>query len=527
MILYVATRDYAGTQVHSVRLAKPLPISEAATEVKLTVLPTLGSSSPQRKSDEAYVALYYGSFFLTLRVLGQSLRDTGTTRDMVALCMSDVPPYHRDILKKEGWIVKAVDPLPRECVGNHLYSQHFVKVQTWLLTEYRRVVLIDSDAIALKNIDALFNCGEFCAAYRHSDLFNTGVVVLKPSGDTFRNICANIRVFGSFTNGDQGFLNYFYEDLKKATLFSHDTNVDSTGSNEKQMQPKFQRLPAEYNGDVAVYYLANRWMYLDTDEPYVLHYTLGPVKPWKWWTYPLFTLNWKWQKLRERLPRTSLTEPSLCSWESWLPIPLLVAAVFATRFGCRRYTRAISNCFVVKWAATPLIRRRTVGRYCTTIFPIATLFFACYSAFYSVPLSMSPIPAWTCFGLWLLFFFFGPFSVLCHLAYLLGMHAPVHYEGVDGSIEHKRTITPWRIGGEILVWLVLSISLFYMQFFVTTTQLTMKKRTISFFGFGIANILLCCWCGQHILLLCHKRGCYEMPHNFFKMPSPLHIQHHK
>ena len=74
--------------------------------------------------------------------------------------------------------------LPRECVGDHAYSRHFVKIQAWLLTEYRRVITIDSDAIVLKNIDALFNCGEFCAAFRHSDLFNTGVVVLKPSVDT-------------------------------------------------------------------------------------------------------------------------------------------------------------------------------------------------------------------------------------------------------------------------------------------------------------------------------------------------------
>lgn len=298
-------------------------------------LPTLGPpSGPEKESNEAYVALHYGGFFLGLRVLGQSLRESGTDRDMVALCMPDVPEYQRKILRREGWIVRTLEALPKSCVGDHVYSLHFTKVLAWLLTEYRRVVLIDSDAIVLRNIDELFSCGEFCAAYRHSDLFNTGVVVLKPSEQTFRNICRHIQSIGSFTNGDQGFLNYYYEDMKKVSMFS--PSADETAQ-------QFQRLPSEYNGDVGIFYLTDQWMYLDSEEPYVLHYTLGPVKPWKWWSYPLFPLNWRWKRLLDRLPPVELHEPSLWDCTSWFPLALLLALGLSSKLWLRFLTKCVTS----------------------------------------------------------------------------------------------------------------------------------------------------------------------------------------
>ncbi|KAK5982173.1 hypothetical protein GCK32_014246 [Trichostrongylus colubriformis] len=36
-------------------------------------------------------------------------------------------------------------------------------------------------------------------------------------------------------------------------------------------------------------------------EPAIIHYTLGPTKPWLWWTYPLFDLNDHWNKARNAM----------------------------------------------------------------------------------------------------------------------------------------------------------------------------------------------------------------------------------
>ena len=47
---------------------------------------------------------------------------------------------------------------------------------------------MDSDTIVVRNVDELFKCGVFCAAYQNSDLFNAGVLVLKPSTEQHKNI---------------------------------------------------------------------------------------------------------------------------------------------------------------------------------------------------------------------------------------------------------------------------------------------------------------------------------------------------
>ena len=483
VILYGASRT---SSILADNMAKA--VRSQLTNENQIVLPTLGPSSPERKSDEAYVALQYGVFFLGLRVLGQSLKDSGTTRDMVALCMPDVPTYQREILKKDGWIVKSVDPLPKFCIGNHVYSRHFVKVQMWLLTEYRRVISLDSDAIVLRNIDALFSCGEFCAAYRHSDLFNTGVVVLKPSVDTFKNICTKIQSIGSYTNGDQGFLNYFYEELKYAPMFSQSENAI------KQQLP-FQRLPAEYNGDVSIFYLVNKWVYLDTDEPHVLHYTLGPVKPWVWWTYPLFSLNWRWKALRDKLPPTSLKEPSLGSLESWIPLAVLLAVGLCAKLWCKHYTSVLSNGTVMRWA-TKLVS--PVGGYFTKAFPTLALLLASYWTFSFIPLTMNPLAAWSLYGMWILLFFSIPYSLYCHMAYIMGAHS--------GSDNNFHSLILPRVLGEALLWFVLSVFIFYMQFSIPSSLQQMKWRSISFIGLGVTNILLCYWYGCRLVGLCYKLG---------------------
>ena len=59
------------------------------------------------------------------------------------------------------------------------------KLEIWRLTEYRRVVYLDADTIVTQNIDELFRCGAFCAVFRAFDLFNAGVLVLKPSLETY------------------------------------------------------------------------------------------------------------------------------------------------------------------------------------------------------------------------------------------------------------------------------------------------------------------------------------------------------
>lgn len=51
-------------------------------------------------SEEAYVTLLYGDeFVLGVRVLGKSIRDTGSTKDMVVLASDGVSDYAKSLLQ--------------------------------------------------------------------------------------------------------------------------------------------------------------------------------------------------------------------------------------------------------------------------------------------------------------------------------------------------------------------------------------------------------------------------------------------
>lgn len=60
------------------------------------------------------------------------------------------------------------------------------------------------------------------------------------------------------------------------------------------------RLRTGYNGDVGLFILnTNRWM-VPADSVKVVHYTLGPFKPWNWWTPFVVAPTSLWNGVRER-----------------------------------------------------------------------------------------------------------------------------------------------------------------------------------------------------------------------------------
>ena len=58
------------------------------------------AASARQRTTEAYVTLLYGDeFLLGVRVLGKSIRDTGSTKDMVVLVSDGVSGYAMSLLK--------------------------------------------------------------------------------------------------------------------------------------------------------------------------------------------------------------------------------------------------------------------------------------------------------------------------------------------------------------------------------------------------------------------------------------------
>ena len=90
----------------------------------------------------------------------------------------------------------------------------FTKIHLWQLTQYRKIVYLDSDVLALRSPDELFDLtDDFCAApdVGFPDIFNSGVMVLSPNMGDFWALQNMAAAGDSFDGADQGLLNQYFE----------------------------------------------------------------------------------------------------------------------------------------------------------------------------------------------------------------------------------------------------------------------------------------------------------------------------
>ncbi|WVZ56223.1 hypothetical protein U9M48_006791, partial [Paspalum notatum var. saurae] len=138
-------------------------IHEVFTVSELSSSPP-GSVGPRGR--EAYATVLHSSdtYLCGAIVLAQSIRRSGSTRDLVLL---------------------------------HDHT----------LTEYSSVVFVDADILVLRNLDALFRFPQLTAVGNDGSLFNSGVMLIEPSACTFDALVRGRRTIRSYNGGDQGFLN--------------------------------------------------------------------------------------------------------------------------------------------------------------------------------------------------------------------------------------------------------------------------------------------------------------------------------
>ncbi|XP_061371339.1 inositol phosphorylceramide glucuronosyltransferase 1-like isoform X2 [Gastrolobium bilobum] len=242
------------------------------------------ASLGSQRTDVAYVTLLYGDeFLLGVRVLGKSIRDTGSNKDMVVLVSDGVSDYTNNLLRADGWIVEKISLLanPNQVRPKRFWGV-YTKLKIFNMTDYKK---------------ELFKCGKFCANLKHSERLNSGVMVLQPSTTVFNDMMSKVNTLPSYTGGDQGFLNSYYSGFPNAHIFEPNLTPEVL---DTRPVPEMERLSTLYNADVGLYMLANKWM-VDENELRVIHYTLGPLKPWDWWTSWLLKPVDVWQNVRDQL----------------------------------------------------------------------------------------------------------------------------------------------------------------------------------------------------------------------------------
>ncbi|CAA6662470.1 unnamed protein product [Spirodela intermedia] len=305
----------------------------------VTLLAVVGALA----SEEAYVTLLYGDeFLLGVRVLGKSIRDTGTKKDTVVLVSDGVSDYATRLLQADGWIVEHISLLenPNQVRPKRFWGV-YTKLKIFNMTMYKKVVYLDADTIVVKSIEDLFKCGRFCANLKHSERLNSGVMVVHPSEVVFKDMMDKVAVLPSYTGGDQGFLNSYYRDFANAHLF--EPNLPSDPGNSRTV-PGMERLSTLYNADVGLYMLANKVV------AFCHSLYTWPLKPWDWWTSWLLKPVDVWQNVREQLEEslpgtaggTNSEEQLVVKILVFLPLCLLLFFFYRSHFqikdaiyGCR------------------------------------------------------------------------------------------------------------------------------------------------------------------------------------------------
>ncbi|KAK5136359.1 hypothetical protein LTR08_003485 [Meristemomyces frigidus] len=199
-------------------------------------------------------------------VLAHSLRDTRTAHKLA--CLITPESLRTETIAALQSLYDYVIPVAR--IGNpqpaNLYLMNrpdllytFTKIALWRLTQFRRVVYIDSDVVALRAPDELFALPDAFAAAPDvgwPDAFNTGVMLLTPDLGEYDSLCTMAAAGDSFDGADQGLLNQYFEHRGwKRLSFGY----NSTPSASYQYEPAYRYFKRDIS---LVHFIGNEkpWM---------------------------------------------------------------------------------------------------------------------------------------------------------------------------------------------------------------------------------------------------------------------------
>ncbi|VVA98128.1 unnamed protein product [Arabis nemorensis] len=187
------------------KLQLPLGSCELSLPLGIKERPSLGN--PKR---EAYATILHSAHVYVCGAIAaaQSIRQSGSTRDLVILVDDNISGYHRSGLEAAGWQIRTIQRIRNPKAEKDAYNEwNYSKFRLWQLTDYDKIIFIDADLLILRNIDFLFSMPEISATGNNGTLFNSGVMVIEPCNCTFELLMEHINEIESYNGGDQGYLN--------------------------------------------------------------------------------------------------------------------------------------------------------------------------------------------------------------------------------------------------------------------------------------------------------------------------------
>ncbi|CAE8633879.1 unnamed protein product [Polarella glacialis] len=307
--------------------------------------------------NRAYVTLASGpEWVLAVRTLGQALRDLGSCLHQVVLLNYNADEGTKQLLASERWDVREVDRIPSPFDDHGSMTRNtFSMLWAYNMTEFERVLYIDSDFLPLKNIDDAFECGEWCAAVSARETqnrFNAGLQVLTPNASLFAALLTggSLGRYGSYNRGVQGYLNEAIPDWCTAGQASSWEEVLNMVDQGQTMAHQCCPLHVRYNYiakdcELEPFFGLRTKEILYPEFVAALHYNhpiAHIIKPWLWVWYPVEPVNWVWWRARQDLPGESLRR---CIWRCLgVYLPLLSSAVlvvFAPKLALQTWPRVV------------------------------------------------------------------------------------------------------------------------------------------------------------------------------------------
>lgn len=309
-----------------------------------------------------------------IRTMMASVRDPrrgGSKRDRVVLVPMHTPISVREQFEADGIIVLEMDnALPHQ----DICAPKFDRIYLWsraLADRYDRVVYLDWDVIAQRNMDHLFLCGQFCMVYNSILHFVDGLMVVKPDPAVFDAMVAEYRRDRTVTWTRR-------DATKKAEAPAAVATTDATAAwstpsktfcwersylfflewfGNMEAAPLFdakygqsplplQRLDASAQLNAMMWYEKYSWTLMRgrgyrnmTDDQEVPALSLGftTLKPFHWAPGIFFNLGWEWSDLRDEYLGTSHT---------WFAVSRLMVWVLLLAVA----TKGLRKCMIAMYA---------------------------------------------------------------------------------------------------------------------------------------------------------------------------------
>ncbi|KHJ31741.1 putative self-glucosylating initiator of glycogen synthesis [Erysiphe necator] len=215
--------------------------------------------------EDVYATLLLNDLYLPgALVLAHSLRDAGTKKKIAVLFTPEnVSTYvQKELLNLFDYVIP-VERIENEFPANLQLMNRpdlhctFTKIKLWKQFQFRKIVYLDSDMIALRAPDELFDLPyPFSAApdIGWPDIFNSGLMVLSPNEADYNALFSMAQKGVSFDGADQGLINMHFGN-------------------------RFHRLSFTYNVTPSAHYqYVPAYQYFKSD--IVMIHFIGQHKPW-------------------------------------------------------------------------------------------------------------------------------------------------------------------------------------------------------------------------------------------------------